>query len=169
LSRYSDRVRGRDARELLEGNHDPVDIVVPRRVGSRPGITVHSVASLPATVITSVGGIPVTTPEQTLLDLATVVRYELLRAHDFPPFETNAHPPGAPGWVEVDILFRAQKVVIEVDFGPWHKTAQRRQQDADKQATLEALGYRVIRLTEDDVKPAKINRTLARVQHALGG
>ena len=29
----------------------------------------------------------------------------LLRRHHFPPFETNAHPPGTPGWLEVDVLF----------------------------------------------------------------
>jgi predicted transcriptional regulator of viral defense system len=114
--------------------------------------------------------------------LATVIAYgptptrsgredeavELLRANGFPTFETNAHPPGAPSWVEVDIFFRAQKVIVEVDCGPWHKTEQRRQSDARKQALLEGIGYRVIRLTEEDLKPECIQQTLNRIWYALG-
>jgi hypothetical protein len=75
---------------------------------------------------------------------------ELLRRHDFPPFETNVHPAGTPDWVEVDILFREQKLVIEVDGGRYHSTPFRRKLDARKQAILEAAGYRVLRVSEED-------------------
>jgi very-short-patch-repair endonuclease len=90
---------------------------------------------------------------------------EVLRAGDYPPFETNAHPPGTPAWVEVDVLFREQKLVIEVDGGRWHNTPWRRALDARKQAILEAGGYRVIRLTEDD--EANQAQTEARIRREL--
>jgi hypothetical protein len=75
---------------------------------------------------------------------------EVLRRHDFPPFETNVHPPGTPKWVEVDVLFRAQKLVIEVDGDRFHRTRFRREFDAHKQAIVEAAGYRLLRVSEDD-------------------
>ncbi len=90
---------------------------------------------------------------------------EILRRHDFPPFDTNVHIPGTPDWVEVDILFRADNLAIEVDGGPWHATQFRRKLDAHKQALVEAAGVRVMRLTEDDVENER--QTLARVRYAL--
>ena len=75
---------------------------------------------------------------------------EVLRRHDFPPFETNVHPPGTPDWIEVDVLFRAQKLVIEVDGDRFHSTQFRREFDARKQAMVESAGYRVLRVCEDD-------------------
>jgi hypothetical protein len=85
---------------------------------------------------------------------------DLLRRQDFPPFETNVHPPGTPGWVEVDVLFRDQKIVIEVDGDRYHSTPFRREFDARKQAILEAAGYRVVRTSEDDVEVDVVARVL---------
>jgi predicted transcriptional regulator of viral defense system len=52
-----------------------VDVIVPgRRVRSRRGIRVHTVAELPADAIKVVRGIPVTTPARTAVDLAATVR-----------------------------------------------------------------------------------------------
>ena len=75
---------------------------------------------------------------------------ELLRGYHLPPFETNVHPPGTPHWVEVDVLFPTEKLVIEVDGDRYHSTPFRREFDARKQAIVEAAGYRVLRVTEDD-------------------
>lgn len=91
----------------------------------------------------------------------------MLRCHDAPRFETNAHVPGTPAWVEVDVLFRAQKVVIEVDGGRWHSTPFRRDRDGYKQSLVEAAGHRVIRLAEDDVTSMGETETMARVWRAL--
>ena len=93
---------------------------------------------------------------------------EILRRHDLPSFETNVHVPGTPAWVEVDVLFAAQQVVIEVDGGPWHSTPFRRDLDAYKQKLVEATGHRVIRFTEDDVEPRSETQTMTRVWRALG-
>ncbi len=92
---------------------------------------------------------------------------DLLRRHAFPPFETNAHVPGCPDWVQVDFLFRAQKVVIEVDGGKWHNTKFRRKFDANKRAIVEAAGYRVIVLVDDDVERLNEARTTTRIWRAV--
>jgi hypothetical protein len=184
---------------------------------------VHAVAELPRQAITVVRGIPVTSPERTILDLATVmyserafrrliheaqaqnqtdvdklaraiesaprhpgakrvadeIAYgaaptrsgneddliEILRSDpDLPPYETLAHPPGTPAWVEVDVLFPDQRLVIEYDGDRWHSTKQRRESDARKQEIVELARYRVIRFTEEHLPPA---RTLARIRREL--
>jgi very-short-patch-repair endonuclease len=92
----------------------------------------------------------------------------LLRRHDAPSFETNVHVPGTPAWVEVDVLFRAQKLVIEVDGTRWHSTPFRRERDAYKQSLVEAAGHRVIRFTDDDVTANREMQTMSQVWLALG-
>ncbi len=93
---------------------------------------------------------------------------DMLRRHDVPSFETNVHVPGTPDWVEVDLLFGAHRVVIEVDGEHWHSTPFRRELDTYKQSLVEAAGHRVIRLTDDDVTPKSETQTMARVWRALG-
>ncbi len=57
-----------------------VEIIVPRRIASRPGVRVRHAALLPDEVCVE-DGIPVTTPARTLFDLATVLdRHRLERA-----------------------------------------------------------------------------------------
>jgi very-short-patch-repair endonuclease len=209
------------------GRVQPVDVTVARRVASRPGIRVHQVIELPERAVTTHLGIPVTTVERAILDLAATMYsdrhfrrlvheaqvqrltdtrllqieidharprtrgvarlqaeiadgskptrsrleddvVELLRSNDFPPFETNAHVPGTPHWVEVDVLFESQRLVIEVDSDRYHGTPFRREFDARKQALIEAAGYRVIRLDEDALVPSRKAETVARIRHGLG-
>jgi len=57
-----------------------VDVTVPRALRSQSGIELHR-SGLPADETTVRGGIPVTTPPRTLLDLAAVIpRHQLERA-----------------------------------------------------------------------------------------
>jgi very-short-patch-repair endonuclease len=93
---------------------------------------------------------------------------EMLRRHQAPSFETNVHVPGTPGWVEVDVLFGAEKVVIEVDGSRWHSTPFRRDLDTYKQSLVEATGHRVLRVSDDDLAPLSETQTMARVWQALG-
>lgn len=93
---------------------------------------------------------------------------ELLRRHHAPSFETNVHVPGTPDWVEVDVLFPAQKVVIEVDGARWHSTPFRRELDAYKQALVEKAGHQLMRVTDDDVAQEGVEQMMARVWRALG-
>jgi very-short-patch-repair endonuclease len=203
----------------------PIDVTVARRVRSRPGVRVHNVRVLPP--VTVHRGIPITTVEQTVIDLAGAMRsahaferllhealvqkttdierlreavaglrrrppgldwvlreiedgpkptrsqledrlVDLLRRKKFPPFETNAHPPGTPSWVEVDVLFMPQRLVVEIDGGRWHSTSFRRRFDARKRALLEEMGYRVLVLDEDAVTPALEAQTVTRIWKRLG-
>jgi len=92
---------------------------------------------------------------------------ELLRRNGFGSFETNARIPGLPRWIEVDVLFAADKLVIEVDGDRFHKTRYRRRSDARKQAIVEAAGLRVIRLMPDELEPNREAQTVARLRHAI--
>jgi hypothetical protein len=103
------------------------------------------------------------TPTRSGLEDANV---ELLRRHDFPSYDTNVHPPGTPAWVEVDVLFRERKLVIEVDGERWHGTAYRRRLDAHKQSILELAGYEVLRFTELELDPESEARTVALIWRA---
>jgi very-short-patch-repair endonuclease len=93
---------------------------------------------------------------------------EILRRNGVPSFETNVHVPGTPAWVEVDVLFRAQRLVIEVDGTRWHSTPFRRELDAYKQTLVEAAGHHVIRVTDDEVAPPEEPGTMTRVWQGLG-
>jgi very-short-patch-repair endonuclease len=92
---------------------------------------------------------------------------ELLRAHDLPAFETNFHPPGTPDWIEVDVYFPEQRLVIELDGDRYHRTPYRREQDANKQSIIEAAGIKVLRLTDEDGEPKNEARTVERIEAAL--
>jgi len=86
----------------------------------------------------------------------------LFREHGLPKPRINVHVAG----IEVDFLFSFARLIVEVDGARYHHTHFARRNDADKQARLEAAGYRVIRLTWDQVtqRPAQ---TAARVERAL--
>ncbi len=92
---------------------------------------------------------------------------ELLRRNGFRGFETNARISGLPKWIEVDFLFAAHNVVIEVDGDKFHKTRYRRRRDARKRAIVEAAGIRVVRLAAEDVEPANETQTVTRLRHAI--
>jgi hypothetical protein len=65
-----------------------------------------------------------------------------------------------------DYLWRDQRVAIEADSREWHDHSLTREEDAIKQAILEAHGWRVLRVSSEQVshQPAQ---TLARVRAAL--
>jgi hypothetical protein len=93
----------------------------------------------------------------------------LLRRNLFPPFETNVHPPGTPRGVDVDVLFRSHRFVIELDSERYHGTPYRRKRDAAKRKIVGGSGYRVLTLDDDDARPENEQRTLALIWHNLGG
>jgi very-short-patch-repair endonuclease len=205
-----------------KGKVDPIEVVVGRRVRPRSGVTVRRDAH--ATVTTQ-HGIPVTTPEQTILYLAETMYsdrhfrrlvhegqvqkvtslsallaevarapkrtqaververeladgakptrsfaeddlVELLRRGPFPHFETNAHVPGTPSWVEVDVWFPGRRLVVEID-GPHHDTAYQKEFDAYKDGVVRAANADVLRLETDAVTPARESDTSARISDRL--
>jgi very-short-patch-repair endonuclease len=73
--------------------------------------------------------------EQRLLELVRIAR--------LPAPETNQPLLG----YEVDFLWRAQKLVVEVDGFAFHSTRQAFERDRRRDAHLQAAGYRVIRFS----------------------
>ena len=66
--------------EIAEPRRGKTHVVVPGPSSHRrPGLALHRTRHLPAEHVTSVDGIPVTTPRRTLLDLAAVTPAERLR------------------------------------------------------------------------------------------
>jgi very-short-patch-repair endonuclease len=65
-----------------------------------------------------------------------------------------------------DFLWPDRRLAIEADSVTWHEHKLVRENDADKQAILEADRYRVIRVTKEQAerRPAQ---TLARIRAAL--
>jgi hypothetical protein len=68
--------------------------------------------------------------------------------------------------IRPDFLWRRLRLVIEADGAAWHDDKLTREDDAAKQAMLEAHGYRVLRITwEQAVRHPQ--QTLARIRVAL--
>lgn len=180
-----------------------VEVTVPReRQPRRPGIRAHRTSSLHEEERRRVGGLAVTSPARTLVDLAArldevrleatvadarrrgvlrdaelrrvleragrrrgvgIVRRMLaieggpaftrsgaerllvpaLRGVGAPPFETNALLLGH----EVDVLWRAERVVVEVDAYGTHGDPLAFEVDRARDGRLLACGYRVHRVT----------------------
>jgi hypothetical protein len=66
-----------------------------------------------------------------------------------------------------DLLWRQLALVVELDGAAWHRDPLTRRDDAEKQAILEAHGYRVLRVTWQQVVNHP-RQTLARIRAALG-
>ncbi len=67
-----------------------------------------------------------------------------------------------------DMLWKDQRLIVELDGARAHSTAAQRANDARRQAYLESLGFRVERFEPDDVFVTGA-RTLAQVRAALTG
>jgi hypothetical protein len=68
--------------------------------------------------------------------------------------------------IKPDYLWRDRRLAIEADGAAWHEHRLVREHDADKQAILEAHGFRVLRVTwQQTVRSPQ--QTLARIRAAL--
>jgi very-short-patch-repair endonuclease/predicted transcriptional regulator of viral defense system len=72
---------------------------------------------------------------------------DLLDAHDLPRPATNAHVSG----YELDAVWHAQRVAVELDGWRDHKTRRAFQHDRTKGNAIQAAGYVLLRFTHDDV------------------
>ena len=68
--------------------------------------------------------------------------------------------------IHPDLLWRKQRVVIELDGAAWHEERLAREDDAERQALLEAHGYRVLRITWGQLVDRPV-QTIARIRAAL--
>jgi hypothetical protein len=95
--------------------------------------------------------------------------HDAVRSWKLPAPEPEVNPrlvlDGRP--VEPDLLWRDARVVVELDSRTWHDDPLAREDDADRQALLEAHGYRVLRITHHQLT-ADAARSRARLVSALG-
>ena len=70
--------------------------------------------------------------------------------------------------ISPDMLWREQRLVVECDSRRWHSDPLTLQDDADKQAILEANGHRVLRITWGQAVNHQ-RQTIARLRAALSG
>ena len=80
----------------------------------------------------------------------------------------NVLVEGERGRYEVDALWPAQRVIVELDGFAYHRTRRDRERDAEKDADLELAGYRVVRLTRGDVTIRR-DRTARRLERLILG
>jgi very-short-patch-repair endonuclease len=92
-----------------------------------------------------------------------LVRDGALTAPDF-----NVLVEGERAVHEVDALWRSASLIVQLDGFVYHRTRRDREKDAASDADLELAGYRVLRLTWDDVTVHK-ERTLRRLRRLLAG
>ena len=78
----------------------------------------------------------------------------------------NVLVDGERGRHEVDALWPAQRVVVELDGFAYHRTRLDRERDAERDADLELAGYRVLRLTRGDVTQRR-DRTTRRLEQLI--
>jgi very-short-patch-repair endonuclease len=91
---------------------------------------------------------------------------ELVRRHGLPEPRVNHKLTLAGQRVEVDLLFVAQRLVVEADGGRFHGHTVARGTDSEKQALLEASGYRVVRVNWAQVTE-RAQQTVRRLRIAL--
>jgi very-short-patch-repair endonuclease len=84
----------------------------------------------------------------------------LVRAAALPPPDHNAHVDG----VEVDLLWREQRLVVEVDGFAYHSGRATFERDRMRDARLVALGIRVMRVTWRQIvyEPSAVVAALAQ-------
>ena len=91
-------------------------------------------------------------------------------AHDIPTPAFNALVQGEGGTHEVDAVWGAPRLAVQTDGFEFHRTRRDRERDAASDADLELAGYRVLRLTWDDVTvhgPRTLRRLRLRRLHGL--
>jgi very-short-patch-repair endonuclease len=70
---------------------------------------------------------------------------ELIRGSDLPDYEANAVVEGEV----VDVLWRKERVIVELDGYAFHKSRARFEADRRRDAKLMVAGYRVLRITQE--------------------
>jgi very-short-patch-repair endonuclease len=86
----------------------------------------------------------------------------LLRAAGLPPSDVNTRVCGH----EVDMLWRAERLIVEIDGFEYHRTREAFERDRLRDARLQAAGYRVMRITWRQISQQP-EAVVARVAQAL--
>jgi very-short-patch-repair endonuclease len=86
----------------------------------------------------------------------------LLRASPLPSPVTNARV----GRYEVDFLWHKERLIVEVDGFAWHSSRHAFERDRERDAELQAAGYRVLRVTWRQLT-REPNAVIQRIARAL--
>ncbi len=144
----------------IRPHHGAIHITVTGPVRRpRPGLRIHRSHSLNAAVHQ---GLPLTTPTRTLHDLgACLPQHELDRAVE----QAQILHLATRDEIEVDLLWRRERLIVEVDGFAYHSTRQAFERDRARDAALQAAGYRVVRLTWRQIayEPLAVVVQLARL------
>lgn len=108
-----------------------------------------------------------TGPAPTRSELEDLVLDLLLRG-GLPPPDVNKPLIRQGRRIVPDFRWAAQRLVVEADGAAWHEAKLAREDDAERQAVLEAGGERVIRITWDQAVQ-RPNQSIARVWVAWPG
>lgn len=213
--------------DLLSSERERVEVTTPDRMASTPGIDAYDRRALPREERTVVAGIPVTTVERTLVDLADAVpphrlrkalaeadrlrvadastlaavmertrgrpgrghaaltaAVEELRAHGAQLTRSEAedrfldlviaHGLARPrmnhrvAGYEVDAVWPAQRVAVEIDGAAYHWTPSARVRDRAKQQRLAAAGWQVLRFGWPDVDDPRLRHETAAALRSAG-
>jgi hypothetical protein len=138
--------------ELRQNTRRRTEITVPGARHQLETIQFHC-GRLPEDEWTVVDTIPVTTVPRTLLDLASVVAprqvlfLAFLSKYRLPRPEVNAALRVGDRWIEADCLWRAKRVIVELDGRAAHDTAAAYEDDRARDRAATAAGWRVVRVT----------------------
>jgi very-short-patch-repair endonuclease len=146
------------------------DVTIPGHNGRRrrKGIALHRSTTLGPNDTTIRRGIPVTThartlrdcgygPEPTRSDLERAF-VKLCRRHRLPKPEFNAKV----GPHKVDVLWRAEGLIIEIDSWAYHRSRASFESDRARDRELTLRGFRVLRFVDREVmgRPAAVGAAL---------
>lgn len=92
----------------------------------------------------------------------------LIRLRDLPPFCTQHETVVDGRLARLDIAWPEREVTVEVDGSAWHDDELSTLSDHERQAVLEAAGWRVVRVRAADLAPGNLARLHARIATALG-
>lgn len=154
-----DRVLARAVRELLRRGMLTADDVADGELDAMPGI-----ARLRRAVVheREAAMLKVESPlEEEIID-------RLLAIDGLPVFTTQTELRIAGTLIRPDILWQAQRVVLEVDGGRWHADHLAATADDERQQRLEAAGWTVVRVSAVDLAtPVAWARVVERLRSAL--
>jgi very-short-patch-repair endonuclease len=123
----------------------------------RNGIALHRSSTLTRKDVTLRHNIPVTTPQRTKLDMGWTTEttrsdlerkfFRLLRAHGLPLPEPNQ----VVGPYEIDILWREERLCVEIDSYAYHADRQTFVSDRARDRDLRRRGYTPMRFADEEV------------------
>lgn len=92
---------------------------------------------------------------------------ELVGRNGLPRPQINTMVRAGGRTYEVDFLFAGRRLIVEADGRRYHDTPSARRADAARDAALTAAGYRILRLTWEEVTGAAQRETVDRLRIAL--